>query len=253
MENISFNASLNFLTTTCESASCEISKVANSFFESFSSWWIHTKCTQIPVYTDSQIEHWHQFLEANEGQMDQSESTPRKELHKENPHTETYRHSNPHDTYFDVTIDGEGKVTEENVSQVYRDCKDLGVAKPLIQSAIESMLKELKKPEGTYQIGVSLLQHRHFTQTQGMDWHFDLSGHTMVILLDDASNWTGGDFLFRVVGLFSSLFPKRMTPKKGMGVLFSNEGTQHKVEPFSTTKPNTNRTIFTVHLKGGNF
>lgn len=253
MDKVSFNDTLSYLSSTCESVSCETSKIVNSFFESFSSWWIHTTCTQISVYTDSQIKSWHQFLEANENQMDQSESTPRKELHKENPHTEAYRHSNPHLTFFDVTIDREGRITAEKVSQVYRDCKDLDLAEPLIQSAIESMLRELKKPEGTYQIGVSLLQHHHFTQTQGMDWHFDLSSHTMVVLLDDELNWTGGDFLFRVVGLFSSLFPKRMTPKKGMGVLFSNEGTQHKVEPFSTTKPNTNRTIFTVHLKGGNF
>jgi hypothetical protein len=63
--------------------------------------------------------------------------------------------------------------------------------------------------------------------------------------LDDENQWKGGDFLFQdIAGNMT-----RFKPKYGYGIFFSNQGTQHCVEPLTANIDGIDRTILTFHQK----
>lgn len=155
---------------------------------------------------------------------------------------------NPHDSWFAVGFSTDGKVVEENITIPYRTHKNYETIKKVVCIALEWICKEMSWAGQTRSMSMSIMQHRNLQkdeETSVIPWHCDNSDHTLVVLLDDEKKWCGGDFLFKV----NHHEPIRLTPKRGYGIFFSNQGTQHSVEPLRVNEDCVDRTILTIHEK----
>lgn len=165
----------------------------------------------------------------------------RRGLAKEQP--DSHRFVNPHNTWFDVTFDKEGNVADEKITLPYAYAPNYKTIKKTVAIALKWMAAQLNWQGETRQMGMSIMQHHALHKgvpTQPIPWHRDASDHTLVLLLDDENQWEGGDFHFQ---------DQVFQPKKGYGVLFTNEGTQHSLDSFTPKSEGIDRTILTIHEK----
>ena len=104
-------------------------------------------------------------------------------------------------------------------------------------------------------MSLSLMQHQLEPEagSKGIEFHRDDSDYAMVVLLDDPHDkdlgWKGGELTFRLVD--SHVFQNTLTPEQGHGILFSNHGIRHAVNPLQATeKIGGARTILVLHDYG---
>ncbi len=159
----------------------------------------------------------------------------------------SHRFINPHDSWFEVHFDINGEVIEENVTLPFEGYQNCQMLKKAVCVALKWMAEIKSWQRETRHMGISIMQHYNLQKgesTSTIDWHSDNSDHTLVILLDDETQWGGGDFLFKVENNLTFF-----QPKKGYGILFSNNGTQHCLEPLTPHRNGVERTILTLHEK----
>lgn len=160
----------------------------------------------------------------------------------------SHRYINPHDSSFPVVFGNDNQVIEENITLPYRQYKIHKILQKTIIVALQWISNEMDWKNQTKPMSMSIMQHYHLDKDEkikGISWHRDASERTLVILLDDEQKWSGGDFLFRAREQEDQCF----VPKCGHGVFFSNENTQHCVNPFTVNCDETDRTILTIHEK----
>ncbi|GAB4229659.1 MAG: hypothetical protein Tsb0021_07500 [Chlamydiales bacterium] len=117
-----------------------------------------------------------------------------------------------------------------------------------VKKALETTARELKWNKAhRRRMSISLIHHKlePGIATRGIEWHYDGSQNTLVILLDE-KNWEGGDFLFAPDRKSKEKY-KKMTPLQGYGVLFSNQFSAHRVTKIDQVPSSCTRTIFTLH------
>jgi hypothetical protein len=158
----------------------------------------------------------------------------------------SHRYENPHDSWFDVSFGNDCKVIEEKMTLPFCEYKNYETIKKTVCVALKWMAEKMSWQEQTRQMSMSIMQHYHLQKgktTSEIPWHRDNSDQTLVILLDDETKWCGGNFRFKVESLNTQYFQ----PKRGYGLLFSNAGTQHYVEPLTANTDDVDRTILTIH------
>lgn len=173
-------------------------------------------------------------------------STRRWGLHKVQPLS--HRYMNPEDSWFPVTFDAQGAVMDEKISVPFCRHGEVEVLKQTIHIALKWMAKQNGWESQTRQMAMSIMQHHDISMdssSKPIPWHRDASDHTLVVLLDDETQWQGGDFLFKICQTAA----QRFKPKLGYGVFFSNHASMHSVEPFVVKNNHIDRTIFTLHEK----
>ncbi len=159
---------------------------------------------------------------------------------------EDYRFVIHWNTWFKVEFDGEGKITSERVTEVYRSYPGYDRVHKIFHKAMECMAMQLGWLNSTQLMGITIMQHFNLKKGQEVGpikWHNDTGTHSMVVLIDDQASWDGGEFLFKIGEEPVQTF----IPQQGKGVVFSNEGTQHYVSPIIAKSDHTNRTILTLH------
>ncbi len=186
------------------------------------------------------------FEELSEDCFFKESDRGRQGLLKIQPHS--HRYISPHDSWFPVTFGFDAAVIQEYISSPFRDHKNFETIKKTVAVALKSMAQQMSWQGQTHQMSLSIMQHHHLQSNQTtapIPWHRDNSRYTVVILLDDETKWTGGDFLFKT----TAQEILRFQPKRGQGILFTNYGTQHSLESFTSTSDNVDRTILTLHEK----
>jgi hypothetical protein len=153
----------------------------------------------------------------------------------------------PHDSWFEIKFDDQGKVISGELSQQYRYAKDYAILQEATKVAAEAMAKQLGWKNETHWMGMSLMQSQMVSGKEySLHFHQDLSRHTMVVLLNDEKKWEGGHLKFR--SFFCPVIQQTYLPQQGYGVLFSNEGKQHAVTPMTNhSNKIVERTILTIH------
>jgi hypothetical protein len=160
-------------------------------------------------------------------------------------------------TAWTVCFDRDGHVVEEEISHPFDSYQHYKSLKKATTIALEAMAKNLGWAGETHEMAMSLMQHqlKGDERSSGIEYHVDDSHYTLVVLLEDAADsskgWTGGELLFRPDQ--SPILAHRITPECGHGILFSNQGTQHAVTPFTPRDPSQKwieRTILTLHDYG---
>lgn len=158
----------------------------------------------------------------------------------------SHRYEDPKDSWFPVTFGALGEVETEEVTTIFSNCQGYDTLRKIVAVALRWMAEKMEWRGTTKEMAISFMQHRHLQQgepTREIGWHRDNSDRTLVILLDDETEWEGGRFLFKKLGEEPSLFH----PQRGYGVLFTNAGTQHYLEPFAAKRNGVDRTILTIH------
>lgn len=158
----------------------------------------------------------------------------------------THRYENPNDSWFRVKFNENGDILDEKITLPFSSYKNYEVLKKVVSIALSWMAKQMGWQNSIRQMSLSIMQHyqlQKYEPTSAIGWHRDNSDHTLVILLDDETNWEGGRFLYKSETLESYL------PKKGWGILFSNHGTLHSVESIIPKNHSIDRTIITLHEK----
>lgn len=176
-------------------------------------------------------------------------TTERRGLIKQQP--AAYRYANPNDSWFPVQFDSSGQVQSEEVTSQYK--KDISfhqTLQKLSRIALNWFGAKMKWQAQERWMALSIMQHAEVKKGKTVpeiQWHADYSDHTLVILMDNESNWEGGTFLYRETNT-----PDKVTnyiPKKGCGLLFTNECSQHSVEAWTAKSECVDRTIITFHEK----
>lgn len=207
----------------------------------------HLTCLQEKVITIEQADNIKDSLDTLSRKCFFPEiSNGRWRLFKEQP--PSHRYVNPYDSWFVVKFGDNGNVIEENISLQFSEYKNYRVIKKIICIALRFMAEKMLWQGETRFMSMSIMQHYNLQKgesTSGIPWHCDNSDHTLVILLEDETKWTGGEFHFKV----SESEQQSFQPKRGYGVLFSNNGTLHSVEPLTAKADGVDRTILTIHEK----
>ncbi len=156
-----------------------------------------------------------------------------------------------------VEFDCEGHVVKEDISTPFSVYKNYDLLKKATIVALEAMGKNMKWEGESHLMAMSFMQHQLVQEktSPGIEYHHDDSHYTMVVMLDDPQHqqqgWNGGELLFRPGK--SHILVHRLTPEFGHGILFSNQGTQHAVTPFTAkdhSQDYIERTILTFHDYG---
>lgn len=167
-------------------------------------------------------------------------------VHKVQPLS--HRFVNPNNSWFSVSFDSDGKVISEEITKPFADYPESLTLKEITSIALSILAQHKQWRSHTCEMAISIMQH-YFLKTGEMTkeipWHRDASEDTLVILLDDESQWSGGDFFFKN----SEGCITQFLPKCGYGIYFSNVGTQHCVKPLIASRDGVNRTILTIHKK----
>jgi hypothetical protein len=204
-------------------------------------------CIQAQVFAVDQVDEFKKsisslprdsfFLEKTNGRWG---------LQKQQPLS--HRYENPHDSWFDVLFGKEGEVVEEKITLPFKEHQNVQTIRKVVSIALKWMAEQMLWQGKTKQMSMSMMQHYNLQKgeaTSAIPWHRDNSDHTLVILLDDETKWKGGNFLFRIGESEHQSFQ----PKRGYGLLFSNKGTRHCVEPLVANENGIDRTILTIHEK----
>ncbi|MCI0382482.1 MAG: hypothetical protein L0207_05485 [Chlamydiae bacterium] len=203
---------------------------------------------KIPVFDKERAQRVVQFFD-NQRKVDYwpEERLKRWELKKEQ--LKEYEQIDPHDRWFPITFDSNGKIFFGEISQQYIYTKNYPTLQEATTIAVEAMAKKLHWEGQTHLMGMSLVQYQMVAgEKYGMHFHQDASRYTMTILLNDETGWTGGDLLFRSMSF--NWIQQTIHYKQGYGILFTNEGKQHSVtEMTPVSNKMTERTIMTVHEK----
>jgi hypothetical protein len=161
----------------------------------------------------------------------------------------SHRYEDPNDSWFEVEFDSECKVVAEAITLPYKHLDMIEVLKKCVAVALQVMGTKMHWGGTKQLMGMSILCHQNLQKDEkakGIDWHKDASDVTMVVLLDDAEQWEGGDFEYRDL-LKDTVTP--LKPQQNKGVLFSNDQALHRLLPFKALKDGVNRTILTLHSK----
>ena len=159
----------------------------------------------------------------------------------------SHRYEHPFDSWFPVEFDAEGNVLREDFTVQFLDYKNYDALVKTVMIALKWISEKMSWQGQTRKMSMSVMQHRNLLKGEKsipLPWHRDDSDQTLVILLDDERNWEGGNFHFK-----ENDHTQIATPKKGYGVLFSNDETQHCLESFTAIGDGVDRTILTIHEK----
>jgi hypothetical protein len=206
-----------------------------------------TVCLQYPVLEATDVSTLKRWLEGlSRDNFFYEHNNGRWGLRKVQPLS--HRYINPHDSWFPVSFDYDGHVITESITEPFACYPENETLKKTVSIALSVMARHGNWQSQTCQMAMSIMQHHSLKieeTTKAIPWHRDASDDTLVILLDDQSQWAGGDFLFQE----AEAPVKRLQPKCGYGIFFSNEGTRHSVEPLTVNTEGMNRTILSLHQK----
>lgn len=161
---------------------------------------------------------------------------------------ESHRYENPQDSWFPVVFGENGAVISEEITAPFSGYQNAHQIQATVRIALQWMSQQQHWHHQTRQMAMSIMQHHQLQKgqsTKPMEWHRDLSEHTLVILLDDEKKWEGGNFLFQEGTMPQETF----LPKKGYGIFFANENTQHALTSLTALEDGVDRTILTLHEK----
>lgn len=152
-----------------------------------------------------------------------------------------------------VTFDKNGEVQKEELTAAYSYANDYTTCERVVRVALKQTALQLGFQNTTQKMGISLFQHsiQPGCPIEGIEYHIDKSSYSTVVMLDDSSQWNGGEFLFKTHDGIIPLVKKKT--KQGEAVIFSNRGTMHSVTSMQLqdhVQTAAKRTILTLHVKG---
>lgn len=203
---------------------------------------------KIPVFNTQETEKIVGFFNSQDKESGYFLEEPLKrwELAKIQPKDK--EEEDPHDTWFEISFNAKGEISSGEITQQYTWAKDYEIVKNGAKKAVEAMAKRMHWENQTHLMGISLIQHQMEPEEKyKMHFHQDASRYTMVVLLNDQTKWQGGELEFR--SMSSHKDRKPYTPEQGHGILFSNEGKQHRLKEMSVKTERAERTILTIHEK----
>jgi hypothetical protein len=214
-------------------------------------------CQQIPVLAPSMTQELKAFVNSQDKEAYfEDQRNGRWGLQKKVPRTDSYQ--DPNTLWYEVRFDSNYQVVNEEVTQPFHYCKQFDCLQRATRRGLEAMAKAMDWKNETHLMAISVMQHQLEVgqTTPGIEYHYDSSHYTLVVMLDNAqgasSGWKGGELLFRIRHSFlNCMWKKVFQPKCGEGILFSNKGTEHAVTPMIPyqhgAQAYVDRTILTIH------